>query len=147
MNIRPVAPNDLMAWAQMRNELWPDSLNQHQQELEAFFLGKQFDIDYAYVLELDNAELAGFIEINIRDYAEGATSSPIPYLEAWYVSDGHRHLGYGQSLIRFFEQWSKNKGFKEIASDTTLDNQRSIDLHKRLGFEETERVVCFVKKL
>ena len=71
MNIRPVAPNDLMAWAQMRNELWPDSLNQHQKELEAFFLGKQFDIDYAYVLELDNAELAGFIEINIRDYAEG----------------------------------------------------------------------------
>lgn len=33
------------------------------------------------------------------------------------------------------------------ASDTTHDNALSIALHNKLGFQETERVVCFLKHL
>lgn len=147
MKIRPVTPADLNTWAEMRFALWPDSLEEHATELRRYFNGEQFDIDFAFVVETPEERLAGFIEVNLRDYAEGSTQSPIPYLEAWYVKPEYQHQGYGQSLLQFFEQWAKNKGFKEIASDTTPDNVRSIELHKQYGFKETERVVCFVKSV
>jgi aminoglycoside 6'-N-acetyltransferase I len=38
-------------------------------------------------------------------------------------------------------------GYKELASDTEISNTQSIEIHKKLGFKETERVVCFLKKL
>jgi aminoglycoside 6'-N-acetyltransferase I len=44
-------------------------------------------------------------------------------------------------------QWATGLGFSELASDTEIDNVDSIARHKRLGFKETYRVVCFLKKL
>ena len=37
-------------------------------------------------------------------------------------------------------------GEMELVSDAEITNTRSIELHKQLGFEETERIVCFLKK-
>ena len=45
------------------------------------------------------------------------------------------------------ENWARQNGFSELASDAEITNFRSIELHKQLGFEETERIVCFVKKI
>ena len=39
------------------------------------------------------------------------------------------------------------KGFREIGSDTPLDNRASQDAHRGWGFAETERVVYFRKGL
>lgn len=44
------------------------------------------------------------------------------------------------------EAWAREQGFDELASDTEIDNHASIALHRRLGFAETERVVCFLKR-
>jgi len=147
MNIRPAIPSDAEQWAQMRSELWPDNQDDHPQEIHAFFQGTLIDIDKAIVLETDNGELAGFLELNLRSYAEGSRISPIPYIEAWYVRPEFQHKGYGQQLMSYIENWARNKGFTEIASDTTPDNKRSIKLHKQLGFKQVEQVVCFLKKL
>jgi hypothetical protein len=38
-------------------------------------------------------------------------------------------------------------GFSELASDTVLNNENGIAMHKHLGFVETERILCFIKKL
>lgn len=45
------------------------------------------------------------------------------------------------------EAWAVERGFFELASDTEINNEKGIAIHKRLGYQETERIVCFLKKL
>ncbi|MCG8488169.1 MAG: GNAT family N-acetyltransferase [Chromatiales bacterium] len=131
----------------MRSELWPKDRSQHPIELAEYFAGKSIDIVETFVVEVANRELAGFIELNIRNFAEGSRSSRVPYIEAWFVKPEYRGRGYGKALIQQAESWAVQEGFKEIASDTETHNHTSIALHKKLGFIETERVVCFLKPL
>jgi aminoglycoside 6'-N-acetyltransferase I len=43
--------------------------------------------------------------------------------------------------------WAHASECTELASDTQLGNTLSQAVHQRLGFAETERVVCFRKAL
>ena len=131
----------------MRNSLWPSPLAEHVNDIERFFAGTAIDIVEVFVLERNDGNLGGFIEINVRNFAEGSRSAEVPYIEAWYIDADLRGRGYGRSLIEFAEKWSRLHGFEELASDTDLENENSIAAHKALGFVEVERVVCFIKKL
>ena len=71
----------------------------------------------------------------------------MPYVEGWFVRDAFRNRGLGTALMQRAEEWARALGHAELASDAELDNAQSIAVHKRLGFEETERVVCFLKRL
>jgi aminoglycoside 6'-N-acetyltransferase I len=147
MNIREAKPNDLNEWAHMRNMLWPNSVETHKREIEAYFDGESIDIVEALILENNESKPIGFIEINIRNFAEGSSNSKIPYIEAWYVSKKYQGKGNGKALMSAAEKWAIENGYKELASDTEISNTQSIEIHKKLGFKETERVVCFLKKL
>ena len=48
-------------------------------------------------------------------------------------------------LVECVEDWGKEKGCSEMASDCELDNYLSVDFHKALGFKEANRLVCFIK--
>ncbi|MCG7948889.1 MAG: GNAT family N-acetyltransferase [Candidatus Thiodiazotropha taylori] len=147
MIIRPVEASDLADWISMRSQLWPKDQDQHPIELAEYFAGESIDIVEAFVIEITDRELAGFIELNIRNFAEGSRSSRVPYIEGWFVKSGYRGKGYGKALMQRAESWAAKQGFKEIASDTESHNLTSITLHKKLGFLETERIVCFLKPL
>ena len=43
--------------------------------------------------------------------------------------------------------WARHAGCREIASDAVLENSISHAVRRALGFEETERVVFFRRKL
>lgn len=144
--IRAATEADVPSWSAMRTVLWPDTPDAHLSEIREYLAGTSIDIVQAYVLELAG-EVIGFIELNIRNFAEGSRCPKLPYVEAWYVKAEYQGRGYGSLLMRKAEQWSIDQGYTELASDTDLDNRRSIALHKHLGFVETERVVCFLKKL
>ncbi|MHB8778501.1 MAG: GNAT family N-acetyltransferase, partial [Anaerolineales bacterium] len=45
------------------------------------------------------------------------------------------------------EDWARERGCTEMASDTWLDNEASIRAHLKLGYLEVERLVHFVKPL
>ena len=90
MKIREAIKNDLSEWARMRNILWPDSLQQHIKEIGEFFSGTSKDIVQVFVIERVSAALAGFIEINFRNFAEGSRSSKVPYIEAWFIDEDLR---------------------------------------------------------
>jgi aminoglycoside 6'-N-acetyltransferase I len=45
------------------------------------------------------------------------------------------------------ERWAGALGYSELASDAEIDNTVSISAHRALGFDETDRIVCFLKKL
>ena len=95
----------------------------------------------------DDGSYVGFAELNLRDYAEGASSSPVGYLEGWFVLPEWRGRGVGRQLVDEGEQWARSHGCTEFASDTDLGNTGSIQAHGRLGFREVERIVCFLKPL
>ena len=144
--IREATEKDVEQWSEMRTALWPETNDAHISEIKEYFSGLSIDIVQAYVAEVDS-EIVGFMELNIRNFAEGSRSSKLPYVEAWYIKPKYQGNGYGKQLMRKAEQWAISQGYSELASDTEIDNHRSISLHKHLGFMETERIVCFLKEL
>lgn len=146
MIIREAIEKDIEQWSEMRTSLWPETSDAHVTEIKEYFSGSSIDIVKTYVAE-SGSEIIGFMELNIRNFAEGSRNSKLPYVEAWYIKPEHQGNGYGKQLMKKAEQWAISQGYSELASDTEIDNHRSISMHKHLGFLETERIVCFLKKL
>ena len=143
--IRRANDEDKPEWLRMRLLLWPDGTP------EGFF--KEMDELLAdplmpvFVAVRPNGKLGGFLEAGTRKYAEGCESSPVGYIEGWYVDEDLRRQGTGKALMRAAEDWARSQGLTEMASDTWLDNEVSIRAHMKIGYEETERLVHFMKKL
>jgi aminoglycoside 6'-N-acetyltransferase I len=95
----------------------------------------------------DPSRLLGYADVGERSIADGCETSPVAYLEAWYVISERRKQGIGEALIRAVEAWAQEHEYQELASDALLENTLSHRLHKKFGFEETDRVVQFKKRL
>ena len=132
MIIREANRSDITQWARMRFQLWPSNENEHITEIEAYFNGNSNDIVQSYVLENDDDNLIGFIELNIRNYAESSNSNKVPYIEGWYVKPDFQNMGFGTKLIQKAEEWAKSLNFNEIASDAEIENEQSITAHKKV---------------
>ena len=145
MIIRPVKPEDAKQWLSMRTALWPDTTQaQHRKEME--FMESVAD-RYAVLVCEDQESLIGFAEVSLREWAEGCTSSPVGYLEGWYVAGHARRSGVGGMLVNAAEDWARSRGCTEMASDTDLGNTVSEAAHLKLGFKVAARVVAFRKDL
>jgi aminoglycoside 6'-N-acetyltransferase I len=130
----------------MRVELWPH-LDPAENEIECLsILDQPGRLPVFVVLDGEDSPV-GFAEAQLRDYAEGCATSPVGYLEAWYVREGWRRNGIGRALLLAVENWARGQGVTEMASDTEIDNRGSDLAHKALGFEEAERIICFRKPL
>ncbi len=67
----------------MRTALWPETSEaQHRKEME--FMVSVADRYAVFVCE-DRGTLIGLAEVSLREWAEGCGSSPVGYLEGWYV--------------------------------------------------------------
>jgi aminoglycoside 6'-N-acetyltransferase I len=97
--------------------------------------------------ERDDGSIAGFVEAGSRPYADGCDTSPVGYVEAWFVDPDARRAGYGRALLKAAEQWARRQGYSEMASDALLDNEVSHAAHRAAGYEEVGRVVQFRKVL
>ncbi|NBF05376.1 GNAT family N-acetyltransferase [Pseudomonas sp. Fl5BN2] len=134
-------------WLQLRQGLWPDCPpDEHRAEIQQMLAEPQrYGCWLAFA---ESGEVIGLAEAALRhDYVNGTDSSPVVFLEGIYVAPEHRRRGVAQQLIEQVSQWGRQSGCVEIASDTGLDNLLSQNLHHALGFEETERVVYFKKRL
>ena len=60
---------------------------------------------------------------------------------------GFRRRGIAKALLTACEQWAREKGCREFASDCELSNDQSLSFHLRSGFREANRIICFVKAL
>ena len=90
----------------------------------------------------------GICLVSLRhDYVEGTEGSPVGYLEGIYVEKEHRNLGTARALLKGAQQWAKEKGCREFASDCEMDNTESLAFHLACGFEEANRIICFVKEI
>lgn len=130
----------------MRAALWPG--DGHDIEIAEYFrAGASWLLAEVLVADRPSGGLSGFIEIGLRTYAEGCESSPIPFIEGWYVDGDVRNAGIGKRLVRAAEEWARGRGYREIASDVEVDNDGSLAAHRALGYEEVSRIVCFRRDL
>ena len=143
--IRKAESNDLPIIAELACQLWPDNT---VAEMEAEMGAILAQPDAAFFLAFDGETPIGFAQCQLRhNYVEGTDSSPVGYLEGIYVADGYRKQGLAKELLSACENWAKEKGCTEFASDCELDNVQSLQFHLNVGFEEANRIICFTKKL
>src|SRR5258708_29326778 len=145
ITIREMGAADRVAWAEMRNALWPEETAQEHAAGIDEILG--LGDAWGFVAETADGAPAGFAELAIRKYANGCTARPVPFLEGIWVRAEFRRQGIGRRLMETAETFLVHRGFQEIGSDAEIDNRISHAAHSGWGFSETERVVYFRKPL
>lgn len=100
-----------------------------------------------FLLKIED-QPAGFAQCQLRhDYVEGTETSPVGYLEGVFVAPAYRKQGYGRGLVAACEDWARQLGCREFASDCELSNTQSLAFHLASGFREAGRIICFTKPL
>ena len=145
MKIRLATAEDRVEWLRLRHALWDDAeLAQLEEELDEHLRNPSLG---AFVLDRGDWKLGGFLETSIRPWAEGCTTSNVGYIEGWFVDADLRGHGWGRRLVEVAETWAREKGCREMGSDTWIENQNGRDAHKALGYEERMFAVHFRKLL
>ncbi|WP_095095216.1 aminoglycoside 6'-N-acetyltransferase [Pseudomonas sp. Irchel 3A5] len=136
---------DHNGWLPLRTALWPDSATENDHDSHTLLSSERYLV---LTFTHKNGETLGFAEASIRtDYVNGTHSSPVAFLEGLYVQPANRGQRIARQLVAGVEQWAVEMGCIELASDALVENQVSHAMHEALGFEETERVVYFLKGL
>lgn len=144
MSIRPLRATDRTEFVRMRMTLWPDS---HASEVDDRF-SLAPDQGVTLVAERNGgAGLCGFAEIELRKFADGCESSPVPYLEGIWVDGDARRSGVATALIDSVEAWCRERGFTEIGSDCDIANSISEQFHIANGFAVVGRSIMLRKHL
>jgi aminoglycoside 6'-N-acetyltransferase I len=143
--VRPMHARDRAVWARMRVALWPEeSAAAHAKGIDELLAGSEA---WGFIAEATDSGTIGFAEIAIRKYANGCESAPVAFLEGIWIEPQFRRRGIAAQLIAHAEAFVAAHGFRELGSDTQIDNAASQAAHVAWGFSETERVVYFRKLL
>lgn len=143
ISVREVRPEDKAVWRDMRAALFGEDSSLIG-DVEGYFAGDPM-IARAFIAE--DGRMLGFVELSLRNYAEGCDSSPVPYVEGLYVAEDARRRNVGRLLMAAAEDWARANGFTEMASDTQIENEASLGAHGAYGFTEVERIACLRKAL
>ncbi len=136
---------DAAAVAALACELWPEHSVEEMEEEFGSLLARE---DAAVFLYRERGEAVAFAQCQLRhDYVEGTESSPVGYLEGICVRESARRQGVARRLLAACEDWAREKGCAEFASDCEVDNTDSQRFHRAVGFEEANRIVAYVKRL
>src|SRR6266581_5843942 len=145
MKIRVYRDADWSDWLRLSLALFPEY---SAEELAAGMREHRARSDAeVFVAERKDGSVAGFVEVGSRPYADGCDTSPVGYIEAWYVDPDVRGTGYGRALLEAAEDWARRQGYSEMGSDARLDNELSHAAHRRAGYAEVDRVVQFRKAI
>lgn len=131
---------------QFRVALWPE-LDEKTNSSEFERLVQNADETPIFVAEDEQGRIAGFLEASLRKYADCCSTSPVGYIEGWYVLPEYRKKGIGKALVAEAERWARERGCQEMGSDELIENHLSQRVHRQLGYEEVERLVIFRKKI
>jgi aminoglycoside 6'-N-acetyltransferase I len=125
--------------------LFPDQTTKEAEAGMRKFLAR--DDSAVFIALRAGGSACGYLEADSRPYVDGCDTSPVGYVEAWYVDADVRRLGYGRALLAAAEGWARARGYREMASDTQLDNEVSRRAHLRSGYAEVDRIIQFRKLL
>lgn len=135
----------VQAAAELTGKLWPGHTEEEMLECVQEYME---DAEKTVLLAKEEGVFCGICFASLRhDYVEGTEESPVGYLEGIYVEDAMRGHGVARALLGKAQEWAKEMGCREFASDCELDNTESLQFHLACGFEEANRIICFVKEL
>jgi len=141
VRIRRAGASDRPEWMRMRAALWSEyTPGDHRNEMNEYLREKSA---VAFVAQRPNGRLAGFVEATIRPHADACDTSPVGYVEGWYVDPDVRLGGTGRRLVRAAERWARERGCLEMGSDCLVENEGSLRAHLAIGYEERERLIHF----
>ena len=146
MLIRPYKDSDWDEWLRMNQALFPGfSIEEDGDEMRSTIARSDAEV---FVIERpDGKTLAGFVEVGTRSVVDGCLSSPVGYIEAWYVDPDMRKTGYGRRLLDRAEKWALAQGYTEMGSDALLENDVSHAAHRKCGYIEVDKVINYRKSL
>ena len=85
----------------MRCALWPHhTAAEHEAEMRAWLTRSDTAV---VVCVRQRGGLCGFAEVSARPYADGCRTSPVAFLEGWYVDPDFRGEGVGRALVETIE--------------------------------------------
>ncbi len=143
--IRKATVEDRKIVASLAIQMWKSHTMEELAQKFYDYLNKESSIVF---LAMSGESAVGFAQCGLRyDYVEGTDSSPVGYLEGIFVAEGYRKRGLAKNMLEACQQWAKEQGCKEFASDCELVNEDSIEFHLKMNFEEANRIICFAKKL
>jgi aminoglycoside 6'-N-acetyltransferase I len=130
--VRQMTAGDRTCWAELRGALWPEETREaHDRATDTMLAG---DEAWDFIIEAASGAPAGFAEVAMRPYANGCDSRRVPFLEGIWIEPQLRRQGLGLRLIAHIEQFVIGRGFREIGSDTQIDNRMSQAAHHSWGF-------------
>ncbi|HVR27968.1 MAG TPA: aminoglycoside 6'-N-acetyltransferase [Thermoanaerobaculia bacterium] len=144
MIVRALQRADWDEWLRLRCALWPEDPRAHEAEMHEWLARADTSV---FVAVRPAGGLGGFAEAGTRPYADGCESSPVAFLEGWYVDTDLRRKSVGRRLVEAVETWARERGLTELASDALLENTLSHRAHEHIGFLEVERAVRYRKPL
>ncbi len=105
MQVREYQPADRAEWGRMRTALWSD---QTSADMDAWLARPDTVV---IVADAGDGRLRGFVEVVVRSVEDCCETSPVAYLEGWWVDVAVRRQGVGASLIAAAEAWALARAF------------------------------------
>ena len=139
------AGKDVEALAGLVKIVWPEHTEEALKGILLKYMGS--DGSAVFAEKRDGCFIGVALCCLRRDYVEGCETSPVGYLEGVSVKEACRGQGVAKRLVEECEQWAREKGCREFASDCELSNTASLDFHLQIGFQEQNRIICFKKDL
>lgn len=148
MLIRAATLADAAMWATLRTQLWSGT-TYFNNWAEALLILEEADDERAIFVVIDEQDrVCGFVEASLLyKQVKGGSAPPVAYIDGLYVQEVRRREGLGAYLMIAIQTWARERGCTEISSDGAFGDVRSEMFHAALGFEQTERVVHYRKKL
>jgi aminoglycoside 6'-N-acetyltransferase I len=145
VNVRRYREDDWGEWLRMSKALFTGTIDDdHTSDMTVFLARQDAQV---FIAERPDGSICGYVEAGARSIADGCSTSPVGYIEAWYVDPDVRREGYGRALLEAAESWAVEQGYREMASDALLENDVSHEAHKRSGYVEVDRVITYRKPL
>jgi aminoglycoside 6'-N-acetyltransferase I len=128
ITVRDMGAADREVWSQMRAAMWPaETAKAHGEWIDRIL---QSEAAWGFIAETPDGAPAGFAEVAIRDYANGCNSAPVPFLEGIWVRAELRRRGVGRALVAHVSCHLAARGFRELGSDSEIDNRGSHAAHR-----------------
>lgn len=80
---------------------------------------------------IEDGKIIGYI---IGTMLKNAFEKKSSYLDDIFIKEGYRRKGYGTQLMNEFIKLMKNKKVKKIRLGVRTNNEKAINLYKKLGF-------------
>ncbi|ERJ12776.1 GNAT family N-acetyltransferase [Haloplasma contractile] len=124
---------------------WRDheKMKQAQLEMAKEAVAKSDSDSDMYVVEDESKTPLGYLHMTKQiDYF---TDEHKGYISSIVVSKAGEGKGIGKKLMKKAEQWSKEKGYKQLVLNVFSKNERAVEFYKKLDYES--EIIKMVKEL